>query len=348
MAEVYMASDNQLARDIAVKVLPPALIHDHNLCNRFQKEARLAASMTHPNIIPIYSVGQSKFGQPYIAMAYLSGGSLNARLKKAKLPLDEAINIIRGVLSGLSYAHENGIIHRDIKPDNILFTDLGLPVIADFGIAAALKPGRTATDLRSSIGTPLYMSPEQFEGKKADHRSDLYSAGAVFYEMITGARPFERSDLPGLIYEHINVIPQPPINKRGDLPAAINSAIVKALEKNPDDRFQSAGEFIMALENKVKATDITPQVKSEVEATQPVPPLEEITSEIDAASSFATCSENLTPVKAEKIPQENNGVNSFVTFVDGNEPAAPFFGAVIMFLVSTGFIVFLVIFAGGF
>jgi hypothetical protein len=132
------------------------------------------------------------------------------------------------------------------------------------------------------------------------------------------------------------------------LPAAINSAIVKALEKNPDDRFQSAGEFIMALENKVKATDITPQVKSEVEATQPVPPLEEITSEIDAASSFATCSENLTPVKAEKIPQENNGVNSFVTFVDGNEPAAPFFGAVIMFLVSTGFIVFLVIFAGGF
>jgi serine/threonine protein kinase len=247
MAIVYLASDPSLARDVALKVLPPNLIHDEELCRRFQKEARMAAGINHPNIIPIYSVGQSKAGQPYFTMAYLQEGTLTDKLKMGTISIDEAVRIVCGILAGLNYAHDKGIIHRDIKPDNILFSDVDLPVIADFGIAAAAQGSKTVTNLSISIGTPLYMSPEQFKGEKVDCRSDIYSVGALFYQILTGTPPFKRSDLPGLMYEHMTVSPKPPAEIRAEIPAEIERAILKALAKTPQDRFQNAAQFLQAL-----------------------------------------------------------------------------------------------------
>ena len=248
MAIVYLASDSRLGRNVALKVLPPNLIHDEQLCRRFQKEARLAAGMTHPNIVPIYSVGESSHKQPYIAMAFMHGGTLTGRIKSNPLPVKQAVAIVAGILSGLGYAHEKGVIHRDIKPDNILFSDAGQPVIADFGIAAAAQGSKTATNLSVSIGTPLYMSPEQFKGEAVDCRSDIYSTGALFYQILTGEPPFKRADLPGLMYEHMTVAPTPPAEKRNEIPEALSRAIMRALAKAPADRFQTAAEFLAEIE----------------------------------------------------------------------------------------------------
>lgn len=248
MAIVYLAADSRLDRNVALKVLPPNLIHDEQLCRRFQKEARLAAGMTHPNIVPIYSVGESSHKQPYIAMAFMHGGTLTCRIKSNPLPVKQAVVIVAGILSGLGYAHEKGVIHRDIKPDNILFSDAGQPVIADFGIAAAAQGSKTATNLSISIGTPLYMSPEQFKGEAVDCRSDIYSTGALFYQILTGEPPFKRADLPGLMYEHMTVAPTPPSEKRSEIPEELSRAIMKALAKAPADRFQTAAEFLAEIE----------------------------------------------------------------------------------------------------
>ena len=280
MAIVYLAADSRLDRHVALKVLPPNLIHDGQLCRRFQKEARLAAGMTHPNIVPIYSVGESSLKQPYIAMAFMQGGTLTGRIKAGPLPIRQAITIVSGVLAGLGYAHEKGVIHRDIKPDNILFSDAGQPVIADFGIAAAAQGSKTATNLSISIGTPLYMSPEQFKGETVDCRSDIYSTGALQYQVLTGEPPFRRADLPGLMYEHMTVAPIPPTEKRHEISGSISAAIMKALAKAPIDRFQTAAEFLAAINGNsgfdsvdlsgILSSPALKPVYEEVVATQPV------------------------------------------------------------------------------
>ncbi|MFZ5952243.1 MAG: serine/threonine protein kinase [Candidatus Rifleibacteriota bacterium] len=275
MAIVYLATDLKLERQVAVKVLPENLLNDSELCDRFQKEARMAASMTHANIVPIYSVGETSFHQPYIAMACLRGGNLSQRLKNGRMPVENAIPIMTGILSGLEHAHQKGIIHRDLKPDNILFTDTQTPVIADFGIAAALKASKTSTNLSMSIGTPLYMSPEQFKGGKIDRGCDIYSIGAVFYQMLTGTPPFNRNDLAGLMYEHLSVVPTEPSRVFPDIPAAVSSATMKALEKNAENRFQSAREFLDAINqiNTIRISSEAPQSPVfEPAATQPVTP----------------------------------------------------------------------------
>ncbi|HAE38931.1 MAG TPA: hypothetical protein DCG57_09870 [Candidatus Riflebacteria bacterium] len=302
MAIVYLASDSRLGRNVALKVLPPNLIHDEQLCRRFQKEARLAAGMTHPNIVPIYSVGESSLKQPYISMAFMHGGTLTGRLKGGPLPVRQAVGIVVSILAGLGYAHAKGVIHRDIKPDNILFSDAGQPVIADFGIAAAAQGSKTATNLSVSIGTPLYMSPEQFKGESVDCRSDIYSTGALFYQILTGAPPFSRADLPGLMYEHMTVNPTAPAEKRHEIPELISMAVLKALAKSPADRFQTASEFLAVIE-AVSLSDSgsltaggsiveNRPAGEEVLATQPVPvmPLRPVDSEANATSDedFAT------------------------------------------------------------
>lgn len=270
MAIVYLAADSRLDRHVALKVLPPNLIHDEQLCRRFQKEARLAASMTHPNIVPIYSVGESSLKQPYIAMAFMQGGTLTGRIKSGPLPVKQAVSIVSGVLGGLGYAHEKGVIHRDIKPDNILFSDAGQPVIADFGIAAAAQGSKTATNLSISIGTPLYMSPEQFKGETVDCRSDIYSTGALLYQILTGEPPFRRADLPGLMYEHMTVAPTPPAEKRREIPESLSAAIMKALAKPPIDRFQTAVEFLSAISGDLGFDSVNLSISSIPPAVTPV------------------------------------------------------------------------------
>ncbi|NLF98126.1 MAG: serine/threonine protein kinase [Candidatus Riflebacteria bacterium] len=307
MAIVYLAADSRLDRHVALKVLPPNLIHDEQLCRRFQKEARLAASMTHPNIVPIYSVGESSLKQPYIAMAFMQGGTLTGRIKAGPLPIRQAIAIVSGVLGGLGYAHEKGVIHRDIKPDNILFSDAGQPVIADFGIAAAAQGSKTATNLSISIGTPLYMSPEQFKGETVDCRSDIYSTGALLYQILTGEPPFRRADLPGLMYEHMTVAPTPPDAKRSEISSSISAAIMKALAKSPIDRFQTASEFLAAINGDSGFDSVNLSIVStpsavkpeydEVVATQPVAGVQPRKTDTDI-----TANENADFVTSNPVP----------------------------------------------
>jgi serine/threonine protein kinase len=380
MAIVYLASDSRLERDIAIKVLPQNLIHDAQLCHRFEKEARLAASMTHPNIIPVYSVGQSQGGQPYIAMAYLSGGSLGDRLKNGSLPYEEALSITSGILSGLSYAHDKGIIHRDIKPDNILFSEVGLPIIADFGIAAAIIGSKTATNLSISIGTPLYMSPEQFKGQPADNRSDLYSVGALLYQTITGRPPFNRGDLPGLMYEHMTIDPEAPIKLKPEIPQFLNDAVLKALQKDPNNRFQSAVEFLQALGRQIDSfpPGVSLPPDQNVGATQPIPekatfapkdagnrqtvsetPAEPTTAQFDD-SEFSTSPGLIIPpvvpgppeaavsiMAAQKAEIAGDTAKLNPDF-DNQAKAAQVIGTLISLGAITAYIVFLVIFCGGF
>lgn len=287
MAVVFLAADSTLGRKVAVKVLPENLRNDADLCRRFEKEARLAASMTHPNIVPIYSVGKSKAGQPYIAMAYLNKGTLSDQCKGERMSPPRACSTVMGILQGLGYAHEKGIIHRDIKPDNILFADSGTPVIADFGIAAAIS--KATTNLSISIGTPLYMSPEQFKSSKVDNRSDLYSLGAVFYQLLTGRPPFSRGDLAGLMYEHLNVMPPEPAQLFPEISAGLSQVVMKAMAKEPEQRWQSAAEFL----NAVKSCEFESEGFSaslDPGATQPLPQIE--TNEYQASEelhdAFAT------------------------------------------------------------
>ncbi len=320
MAIVYLAADTRLDRKVALKVLPPNLIHDEQLCRRFQKEARLAASMTHPNIVPIYSVGESSLKQPYIAMAFMQGGTLTGRIKSGPLPIRQAVAIVSGVLGGLGYAHEKGVIHRDIKPDNILFSDAGQPVIADFGIAAAAQGSKTATNLSISIGTPLYMSPEQFKGETVDCRSDIYSTGALLYQVLTGEPPFRRADLPGLMYEHMTVAPTPPAEKRREIPASLSAAIMKALAKAPSERFQTAAEFLAAIGGdsgfdsvNLSAASIPPVSESDFDdvfATQPVAGTQPRKPEPDADSDdagFATSELVRLPEAVKAMAEASSG-----------------------------------------
>jgi len=293
MAIVFLATDTTLGRKVAIKVLPENLIDDHELCNRFEKEARLAASMTHANIVPIFSVGKSKAGQPYIAMAHLSGGTLGDR--RGRMQPAKACEIIGGILQGLGYAHNKGIIHRDIKPDNILFGETGTPVIADFGIAAVNCSGKTSTNLSVSIGTPLYMSPEQFKGTKIDCRSDLYSLGAVFYQMLTGNPPFTRGDLAGLMYEHLNTMPPAPSTLFADIAPSLDRVILRALAKDASDRYANAQEFLAAINKCDLQVGTSSLASPEVGATQPLPGPISASQPIDKTSPMPS-----TPANSEK------------------------------------------------
>lgn len=300
MAVVFLARDKSLDRLVALKALPVNLIHDRELCSRFAREARMAASLTHPSIIPVYSVGETSGGQPYFAMAYLSGGSLATRLRAHKMSVDEAASIGQSILAGLDYAHEHKIVHRDIKPDNILFTDRGMPVIADFGIAASAAGTQSLTATGISLGTPLYMSPEQFKGEPASVRSDIYAAGAVIYQMLTGQPPFNRSDLAGLMFDHLSTPPVPINQHCSDIPEWLEAAVLKALGKDPQQRFQTAGEFMRALNKTFEPQATAPLPVAETEPV--IVPVLEKTEKIaheNRTANFAT-----QPLEAEQKHEE--------------------------------------------
>src|SRR5690242_12208604 len=194
MSRVFLAHEEELGRDVVVKVLPPEMIAGVS-ADRFDREIRLAARLQHPHIVPVLTAGQMN-GVPYYTMPFVEGASLRARLADGALPVTEAIGVLRDVAKALAYAHERGIVHRDIKPDNVLLTG-GSAVVTDFGVAKALSaakvsaPGGTLTQIGTSLGTPAYMAPEQAAADAgADHRVDLYAFGVMAYEMLAGVPPF--------------------------------------------------------------------------------------------------------------------------------------------------------------
>ncbi|MBN1484305.1 MAG: protein kinase [Chloroflexia bacterium] len=251
MADVYKGYHPLIDRYVAIKVLRPGLSDDEEFRTRFQREATAVANMRHPNIVQLYDFGQLG-DRYYMVMEFVEGGSLRDRLQEMRsqdssLPLGEVEAIVRGVAAALDYAHRRGIVHRDVKPANILFTREGDPVLTDFGIARLLRSNAVTMD-GMSVGTPDYMSPEQGMGQPASLHSDIYSLGVVLYEMLVGRRPFTADTPFGVIVQHIqSQIPSP----RGEDPAFpenLEHILERALAKEPQNRYASAGELARELE----------------------------------------------------------------------------------------------------
>ncbi|MBT3368848.1 MAG: serine/threonine protein kinase [Nitrospina sp.] len=247
MATVYHANDPSFERDVAVKVLPRAFLHDPQFRARFEREAKTVAALEHSAIVPVYDFGEED-GQPYIVMRMMSGGDLADKLKQGSLDFEETKNIINRLGGSLDAAHAKGIIHRDLKPGNILFDQYNNAYLSDFGIARLAHGSHTLTG-ENIIGTPAYMSPEQIQGEKdIDGRSDLYSLGIIFYQMLQGNTPFQATTPAKVMMMHI-LEPVPDLAMiRPDLPPQVKEWLQKLLAKEPDDRFSSAKEMSEALD----------------------------------------------------------------------------------------------------
>jgi hypothetical protein len=251
MALVYRARDRQLEREVAIKVLPFSLAFDAEFVERFQREARTAAQLEHPNIIPIYRVGRS--GRViYFVMKFLRGGSLSTVLQeRKKLTPPEIRRLLLEAGSALGYAAQRGIVHRDIKPDNIMFDEFGQCMLTDFGIAKAAS-GQRLTGTGMSIGTPHYMSPEQARAQSIDGRSDIYSLGVVAYQCLTGTVPYDGEDSFSIGYKHITEpIPAPSLITADE--RRIFEVIKRMLMKDPADRFQSCEELVASIQGQPTA-----------------------------------------------------------------------------------------------
>ena len=252
MGIVYKAKDRRLKRLVAIKVLPPELAFRAEIRTRFLREAETAAQLSHPNIVPIYSVDE-RDGIVYFVMALVEGENLAVRLHSSgALSPGEARRILLEVTHALAYAHERGVVHRDIKPDNILLqAGDGRVMVTDFGIARAVTEGNDArlTATGMAIGTPAYMSPEQSTGdRQIDGRSDLYSLGVVGYQMLVGDPPFEAPSTPAMLVKHLSERPEPISSRRRGVPPDLERAVMLLLEKDPDLRFPSAAALAAALE----------------------------------------------------------------------------------------------------
>ncbi len=250
MATVYLAHDPAIGRDVAIKVLPREFLHDSTFKTRFEREAKTIASLEHHAIVPIHDFGEHE-GQPYIVMRYMPGGSLEQRLEKGPLPVDEILKVVERIASALSEAHEQGIIHRDLKPGNILFDRRGDAYLADFGISKLREATANITG-SAIIGTPTYMSPEQIQGdRQLDGRSDVYALGIVLFEMLTGQKPYKADTPAKMLMAHI-LEPVPRVlEAKGDLPEGIEEVTNRALAKQPDDRFSTADDLSSALKAAV-------------------------------------------------------------------------------------------------
>ena len=268
MAEVYRAEDERLGREVALKVLPPEFAWDPERVERFEREVRAGAKLNHANIVTVYEFGQGS-GQHFYTMALMTGGDLKTRIRGNPngMPVAEARAVAAAVARALDYAHRHGFVHRDVKPENILFDEDGTPQLTDFGIARAMAAGTRMTATGMSIGSPHYMSPEQARGLEVDGRSDLYSLGVVLYEMLTGRLPFDAGDTLAVAYAHVNdPVPELPRELTPWQPV-----IERLLAKSPEDRYASAGELAAVLAGEAlplaPATRVAP-VRREIGPTR--------------------------------------------------------------------------------
>ena len=246
MASVYLAHDIALSRKVAIKVLDPGVVRGEEMRARFIREARTAAALTHPHIIPIYTVKES---EPllYFVMKYVSGRSLDAILRDVgPLPFPMVRTILADIGGALDFAHRQGVIHRDVKPGNILVEEEGFAVITDFGIAKAAE-SESLTRSGTTVGTPSYLSPEACAGAITGPPADQYSLGIVGYEMITGQLPFSAESSLGMMYAQVHTPPRPGLDLRADCPRDLHQAIMRMLEKQPADRYATLKDAVAAI-----------------------------------------------------------------------------------------------------
>jgi serine/threonine-protein kinase len=249
MATVYRAFDPVSNREVAIKMLPREMLDNLVTRARFKREIKLIASLEHPAIVPVYDVGGEDNHQPFFVMRYMSGGSLTELIRKKRFSLRDAALVIERLAAALDHAHSKGVIHRDIKPDNVLFDTSNNPYLSDFGVAKFTESLVSSTN-QEVIGTPAYLSPEQALGEDVDRRADIYGLGAMLYEMLTGERPFSKETVIGLALQHVND-PVPNVLKlRPDLPGEVDVIIKTAMAKNRENRYSTALELAHEL-NKV-------------------------------------------------------------------------------------------------
>ena len=253
MAEVHLGYDRRLSRIIAIKLLRSDIAGDPTFQARFRREAQSAAALNHPSIVSVYDSGEEQLPNPngairsvpYIVMEYVEGHTVREFLGEGEaVPIPEAVEIVTGVLDALEYSHRAGIIHRDIKPGNIMLTSTGAVKVMDFGIARAVEDSAaTVTQTHAVVGTAQYLSPEQARGEVVDARSDLYSTGCLLYELLTGKPPFTGDSAVAIAYQHVREIPRPPSAVAADVPESLDRVVLKALAKNRDDRYQDASHM---------------------------------------------------------------------------------------------------------
>ena len=266
MAEVHLGFDTRLSRVVAIKMLRRDLALDSIFQARFRREAQSAASLNHPNIVAVYDTGEEivsdatnrSLAIPYIVMEYVEGHTVKELISDGTaVPINEAIEIVSGVLSALQYSHANHLVHRDIKPGNIMLTPEGKVKVMDFGIARALTDSQaTMTQTNAVVGTAQYLSPEQARGETVDERSDLYSTGVVLFELLTGRPPFKGDSAVAVAYQHVEQIPPTPSSILSDIPESLDRVVLKALAKNRDDRYRSAAEMLSDLQRVARGMDV--------------------------------------------------------------------------------------------
>jgi len=245
MASVYLAEHAQLGRPVVIKVLHTHLAKDPEMLERFRREARAAAQLVHPNIVPIIDAGDAD-GVLFIVMPYLPGGSFADRVGLGPRAAGEVASVVAQAAAALDYAHRRGIVHRDMKPDNILFDEDGHALVTDFGIAEARFHGRLTASGRA-MGTPHYMSPEQAMGKLIDGRSDVYSLGIVMYEGLVGFPPFDGPDAFAVGYKQVHEHPVPPQQVNSEIPEPMVAIVMRCLAKAPKERYASGNDLADAL-----------------------------------------------------------------------------------------------------
>lgn len=325
MAEVFESQDTRLGRRVAIKILRPDLAQDPTFQSRFRREAQSAASLNHPNIVAIYDTGEDRLEEqgkatvvPYIVMEYVDGQTLRQLLSSGRRLLPErALEITSGILSALDYSHRHGIVHRDIKPANVMLTRAGDVKVMDFGIARAIADSTaTMTAASAVMGTAQYLSPEQARGEVVDARSDLYSTGCLLYELLTGRPPFTGDSPVSVAYQHVSETPVPPSQVDPSVPAALDPLVMKALAKDPDDRYQTAADFRSDTERAIAGMPVTSAVPV-TDATAIIPGVDSTTAQQPVSGPAPKSEEN------KRSPWLWVGVGALVLIVAG---LALFFG----------------------
>ncbi|MBN1427497.1 MAG: protein kinase [Anaerolineae bacterium] len=298
MASVYLARQRSIGRTVAVKVLPPHLMNDDTFLKRFQREVQAVSRMQHPRVIPVHDYGEDE-GIPYIVMAHIEGGSLaQCILEQGALPLDDVVRLVEQIAEGLDYAHQQGVIHRDFKPSNVLLDKGGNAYLLDFGIA---KVSQETAQLTGSgiVGTPTYMAPEMFKQELPTPAVDIYALGVTLYQILSGSTPFEGTTPVQLMYSHLNE-PVPDITSvRQDIPETVQIVLDKAMAKRPEDRFMTAGDMANALRQAAEGETLEFEAPPVV---SPEPPQTEVISAPEPTPAIAVPQLPVAERTAEVLP----------------------------------------------